>query len=128
MRQVIIFVTGENDMAEQKVKTATRKTATAGAVKIAGASVGAVNQTAPKKTARTTVAAAAGKPATKRAHGKTAGDAGKAVDQPVACSSEQRYCMVETAAYFIAERNGFRGDAAEHWQVAELEIAQLLGE
>ena len=127
-------------MAEQKVKTGK----TAGAVKTAGTGIGAVKQSAPKKTARTAVeaepkkakpaaakavvAAAASKPATKRAPRKTAGDADKAIDQPVACSSEQRYRMVETAAYFIAERNGFHGDAAEHWQVAELEIAQLLGE
>lgn len=36
--------------------------------------------------------------------------------------------MVETAAYFIAERNGFRGDTAAHWAAAELEITALLKE
>jgi hypothetical protein len=39
---------------------------------------------------------------------------------------EERYRMVETAAYFIAERSGFRGDSIAHWTAAELEIAALL--
>jgi len=40
---------------------------------------------------------------------------------------EERYRMVETTAYFIAERNGFRGDSTEHWAAAEREIAAKLG-
>lgn len=39
---------------------------------------------------------------------------------------EQRYLMVQTAAYFIAERNGFGGRATEHWAAAEIEIASKL--
>ena len=41
---------------------------------------------------------------------------------------EERYRMVETAAYFIAERNSFQGDPAGYWAAAEIEIATLLGE
>jgi len=36
--------------------------------------------------------------------------------------------MVQTAAYFIAERNGFGGCSADHWVAAELEIAGKLGQ
>ncbi len=35
--------------------------------------------------------------------------------------------MVETAAYFIAERHGFQGRSDEHWAAAELEVAARLG-
>ena len=40
---------------------------------------------------------------------------------------EERYRMVETAAYFIAEQNGFQGRSEEHWLAAEREIAARLG-
>ena len=39
---------------------------------------------------------------------------------------EERYRMVETAAYFIAERHGFQGRSDEHWAAAELEVAVRL--
>lgn len=40
---------------------------------------------------------------------------------------EERYRMVEVTAYFIAERNGFQGDATEHWVAAEREVKRILG-
>jgi hypothetical protein len=39
---------------------------------------------------------------------------------------EERYRMVQTAAYFIAERHGFGGCATDHWAAAEVEIAGML--
>jgi len=36
--------------------------------------------------------------------------------------------MVESAAYFIAERDGFQGCATHYWTLAEREIAVSLGE
>ena len=39
---------------------------------------------------------------------------------------EEHYRMVQTAAYFIAERNGFEGNSAEDWAQAELEVADAL--
>ncbi|HEX5363017.1 MAG TPA: DUF2934 domain-containing protein [Gallionella sp.] len=42
-------------------------------------------------------------------------------------SPEERYRMVEMAAYFIAERHGFQGNSTEHWAAAEREIAEMLG-
>ena len=43
-------------------------------------------------------------------------------------SPEERYRMVETAAYFIAEQHGFQGRSDEHWAAAEREIALKLGQ
>ncbi|MGB9093225.1 MAG: DUF2934 domain-containing protein [Gallionella sp.] len=40
---------------------------------------------------------------------------------------EERYRMVETAAYFIAEQHGFQGRSDEHWAAAERAIAAKLG-
>lgn len=75
------------------------------------------------------------KPARKRAV-KNADEAGekpvkrtrKSVAKPVPPTPEERYRMVQTAAYFIAERHGFEGDATEHWAAAEREIALMLAE
>lgn len=37
-------------------------------------------------------------------------------------SPEQRYKLIEEAAYFIAERHGFNGDSAYFWSLAEAEV------
>lgn len=61
----------------------------------------------------------------------------KAVSKPVAAakpaaskktefSPEQRYKLIEEAAYFIAERHGFNGDSAYFWSLAEAEISTRL--
>jgi hypothetical protein len=65
---------------------------------------------------------AARKPAVKKATANEAAE--QAVAQP---SPEERYRMVETAAYYIAERSGFQGCATEFWAAAEIEIANKLG-
>jgi hypothetical protein len=39
-----------------------------------------------------------------------------------ALSPEQRYRMIEEAAYYIAERHGFNGDSTYFWTLAEAEI------
>jgi Protein of unknown function (DUF2934) len=41
-------------------------------------------------------------------------------------SAAERYRMVETAAYFIAERNGFTGNSADYWIAAEAQIKKML--
>jgi hypothetical protein len=41
--------------------------------------------------------------------------------------AEQRYKMVEMAAYYIAERNGFEGSPSDYWIQAEVQIEALLG-
>ena len=39
---------------------------------------------------------------------------------------EQRYKMVQDAAYFIAERHGFNGDSTYFWSLAEAEVSARL--
>ena len=43
-------------------------------------------------------------------------------------SPEERYRMVQSAAYFIAEKDGFQGRDTDYWVRAEREIALQLGE
>jgi Protein of unknown function (DUF2934) len=38
----------------------------------------------------------------------------------------ERYRMVETAAYFIAERNDFAGNSTDYWIAAEVQITKML--
>lgn len=56
---------------------------------------------------------------------KPAAPANKTAAKP---SPEERYRMVETAAYFIAEQHGFQGRSDEHWAAAERAIAAKLGQ
>lgn len=92
---------------------ATEKTETAAAAKSA------------KKTTAKPAAKAAEKPAAKKpAVKKAASPKSKPVAQP---SAQERYRMVETAAYYIAERSGFQGCTTDHWAAAEIEIAKKLG-
>lgn len=89
-------------------KPTTKKTTADATVSKASASVRVSSKATEKRTAV--------------AKSKVAGDA-KKLAKP---TPEERYRMVETAAYFIAERSGFQGDSAAHWAAAELEIAALL--
>ena len=86
-------------------------------------------------TKKTTTKKAAAKPvAAKKAPAKAAAKAPakvaakpKAAAKPTAASKpvvtpEQRYCMIQEAAYYIAERHGFNGDSAYFWSLAEAEI------
>jgi hypothetical protein len=42
-------------------------------------------------------------------------------------SAEERYRMVQDAAYYLAEKNGFAGGAMGYWVAAEIEIEEFLG-
>lgn len=86
---------------------------------------------AAKKAPAKPAAAPAKKPAAKPAAPKAApAPAAKPAPAPAkkAVSPEDRYKMVQDAAYFIAERHGFNGDSAYFWTLAEAEIAAQLGE
>lgn len=37
-------------------------------------------------------------------------------------AAPERYRMIEVAAYYIAEKHGFAGSAADYWVQAEIEI------
>lgn len=94
-------------MAEQDVTTEKKvsKPKKAPAAKSASEAKPAVKKaTAPKKTT-------AAKPAVKKAKASTA-------------DLEQRYRMIEIAAYFIAEKDGFSGSPVDYWIAAEAEISQ----
>lgn len=41
-------------------------------------------------------------------------------------SGFERYKMIEVAAYYMAEKNGFAGHAADYWIAAEKEIDKKL--
>lgn len=95
-------------MAESKVTTAkkpgtasknTSKTKPASTAKTA-----AKKPAAPKKTT-------AAKPAAKKSKASTT-------------DLEQRYRMIEVAAYFIAEKDGFASNPVDYWLAAEAQISQ----
>ncbi len=84
----------------------------------------------------TTKTAAAKKPATTRSKAAAPAAAKKPAARAKAAPAktsikptpEQRYKMVQDAAYFIAERNGFQAGSMDYWIAAEIEIeAQLSG-
>lgn len=104
-------------------KTDTTKKAPAKAPAAAKKAASAKPATAKPAVAKSAAAAKpAAKPSTKPA-------APKAAPAPKpAISAEERYKMVQDAAYFIAERHGFNGDSAYFWTLAEAEIAAQLGE
>jgi len=120
------------DSAPVKKAPAAKKTTTK-AVKVAPPKVVTIEsawpfpaiEKAPKKAAVKKAPAAAKPAATKKSPAKSAE---KVVEkQPVAQpSAQERYRMVETAAYYIAERSNFQGNAVEHWAQAEIEIAAKL--
>ena len=116
-------------MAEQKAKPAVKKvvsgkaTNSTTAAKPKTAKVTAAKKVATKKSIAPTVKKTAA-PVTKN---KTpAKPATKKI--PTKPTPEERYRMVQTAAYFIAERNGFCGCSTGHWVAAEIEITRMLGQ
>ncbi len=47
---------------------------------------------------------------------------------PATQDAEARYRRIESAAYFIAENDGFRSSATHYWIMAEQQLAAQLGE
>lgn len=76
------------------------------------------------------------KPATKKAATKATAEAAAPAKAPrakkaaaaaqPAMGAEERYKMIELAAYYIAQRNGFAGDPKVYWVEAEAQIAHML--
>jgi hypothetical protein len=70
-------------------------------------------------------------PKAKTAAPKTAAEKKPAAAKPAKSrkiGGEERYRMVEVAAYFLAERNGFKGSPVEYWTAAEIQISKLLSD
>lgn len=78
---------------------------------------------AAKKTAAPKAATAAKKPATAK---KPAAPRKTATKKSAGVGPEERYRMIEVAAYFLAERNGFAGSPVDYWTAAEIQISKLL--
>lgn len=70
---------------------------------------------APKKTATKSATAKKTTEAKPKAAPKKASKSAQA-------SPAERYRMVEVAAYYIAEKNQFAGNATDYWIQAEIEI------
>ena len=82
-----------------------------------------VKKTPAKKSAPKAVAA---KKVVEKAAPKAVAAAKPAAPKKSEINPEQRYKMIEQAAYFIAERHGFNGDSAYFWSLAEAEVSNRL--
>lgn len=118
-------------MAEPKAKPVTKKASSTQAGSTTAAkpkstkvtATIAAKKTTPKESAAPAVNKSAAAAPNKKIPVKKTTPAKKTTAK---LTPEQRYLMVQTAAYFIAERNGFGGRATEHWAAAEIEIASKL--
>jgi len=112
-------------------KAVTLKTVTAKTGDKPKTSKAAVATTAKRPAAKkpTVKKLAVKKPAVKKPLTNTIAKKSKpAVKQKTAVKPtlEERYRMVELAAYYIAEQNGFQGRTDEYWAAAENQIATRL--
>lgn len=87
----------------------------------------ATKKTAVKKT-RTATAKPAAKPAAKAVPAPAPAPAPVTAPAPKAKSitAEQRYKMIQEAAYYIAQRKGFKSDPLLDWEEAEADIERKL--
>ena len=68
------------------------------------------------------------KPATAKTVAKKSTNPTKKVSRkPRDIGAEERYKMIEVAAYYIAERHHFKGNAIDFWVAAETEISRKIG-
>jgi len=77
-----------------------------------------------KKPTATKKSAPAKKPAAAKTVPKN--PAAKKVAKPRNIGAEERYKMIEIAAYYIAERHHFKGNATDFWVTAEAEISKKI--
>ena len=104
-------------MAEAKTKPAAQKAAPAAKP---AATKKSTATSAPKTKAPAAPKAAAAKPAAAK----------KAPTAKMAAAwnpgNEERYNMVQVAAFYLAERDGFAGNPVEYWTAAEIQITSML--
>ncbi len=114
---------------------AKKKTSTEPEVKPVAAKTVAKKSPVAAKPAPKAVKAAPPVPAVKKAVARPvkpvvpAAKAASKTDAPATTtvSAEERYQMIQQAAYFLAERQGFQGDSSGHWIEAERQINEQLG-
>lgn len=105
--------TSQSKTATPKKPAAKSKPAKATAKKPAAAKTAAVKKPAAPRAK----AASEKKPAAPKASTRVIASAP---------SLEQRHRMIQEAAYYIAEKNGFAGGTMDYWAVAEAQIANML--
>ena len=83
--------------------------------------------TKPAAEKKTTTRTTAAKPAAeKKAPAKKAAAPKKIAKKAPSLSAGDRYKMIEVAAYYLAEKNGFSGNTVDYWIAAEIEIDKKL--
>lgn len=127
-------------MAKQKAKSAAKKVAAAKpksakatlnttAAKTPAKKTGVAEQPRAKAvTVKSATATAAKKPQATGINPEAANSKTSVGNKGAQPTPQERYRMVETAAYFIAQRHGFQGRSDEHWVAAEREVAAKLGQ
>lgn len=105
-------------MAEAKTKTVAQKAAPK---KTTAAKPALVKKAAPAKAAAAKPAAATKAASTKKV--PAAKKPAKAAWNP---GNEERYNMIQVAAYYLAERDKFAGNPVEYWSAAEAQIRAML--
>jgi hypothetical protein len=103
---------GDNEMASKKKAPAKKAAAKKAPAKKAAKKAPAKKVAAKKAPAKTA--------AKKKAPAK------KAAAKKVKYTAEQVYSMIEQAAYFAAENDGFSKDPAEYWAHAEASIKTMV--
>jgi hypothetical protein len=104
-------------MAEAKTKTAAQKAAPK---KTNAAKPAPVKKAPAVKAAEAKPAAARKAPAAKKA------PSAKKVASKWNPGNEERYNMIQVAAYYLAERDSFAGSPVEYWAAAELQVSGML--
>ena len=105
-------------MAEAQPKTAAQKAAPKKTAAVKAAPV--KKAAAPAKPVATAKAAAKPAPAKKAPIAK---NTAKSVWNP---GNEERYNMIQVAAYYLAERDHFAGNPLGYWTAAEAQISSML--
>lgn len=94
----------------EKKEVKTKKASTAKAAAKPKATTAKKEATTTKKAA-TTKATTAKKPTAKKTKAATS-------------DLEQRYRLIEVAAYYLAEKDGFAGSPVDYWIAAELQFSE----
>lgn len=105
-------------MAEAKPKTAAQKAAPT--------KTAAVKAAPAKKAAAPAKAPAPAKAAAKPAAAKKAPAAKKTAKAVWNPGNEERYNMIQVAAYYLAELDSFAGNPLGYWTAAEAQISSML--
>jgi len=105
-------------MAEAKPKTAAQKAAPKKTT--------ATKAAPAKKAAAPAKAPAPAKAAVKPAAAKKAPAAKKTAKATWNPGNEERYNMIQVAAYYLAERDSFAGSPLGYWTAAEVQISSML--